>query len=467
MTKISTAETPPTSKINRLYFAAWRWHFYAGLYVIPFLLMLATTGFLMMVLTTIAPEYGDRLPVAATEQALGLNDQRAAAIAAVPGGTTVIDYTAPYDAGTPALFTVATDADPIVVALDPYRGESLRQTVQGATWNAWFEDIHGTLLIGDLGDRLIEIAASLGLLLVVTGLYLVWPRQSGGVRAMFVPALSAKGRALWKSLHQVAGTWVSLVLVLFLLSGLAWAGIWGGKFVQAWNTFPAEKWGAPLSDKTHASLNGAGEKEVPWGLELTPLPESGSAVGVAVLPEGTVLDLASMVELGRTLGIEGRFKITAPQDATGVWTLGQDSMSYDSPDPTNDRAVHVDQYSGRVLADVRYAEYSLGAKAMAVGIALHEGQMGPLSFALNAVFCLTVVFVCLSGVVMWWKRRPAGALRLAAPPAASDVPLARGVILIAVAMSMMFPMLGFTLLAILVADLVVLSAIPPLKRALS
>ena len=29
---------------NRLYFAAWRWHFYAGLYVIPFMLMLAVTS---------------------------------------------------------------------------------------------------------------------------------------------------------------------------------------------------------------------------------------------------------------------------------------------------------------------------------------------------------------------------------------------------------------------------------------
>ena len=26
---------------NRHYFTAWRWHFYAGLYVIPFLLVLA------------------------------------------------------------------------------------------------------------------------------------------------------------------------------------------------------------------------------------------------------------------------------------------------------------------------------------------------------------------------------------------------------------------------------------------
>ena len=33
---------------SRLYRAMWRWHFYAGLYVIPFLLMLAVTGFFMM-----------------------------------------------------------------------------------------------------------------------------------------------------------------------------------------------------------------------------------------------------------------------------------------------------------------------------------------------------------------------------------------------------------------------------------
>ena len=29
---------------SRFYLAAWRWHFYAGLYVVPFLIMLAVTG---------------------------------------------------------------------------------------------------------------------------------------------------------------------------------------------------------------------------------------------------------------------------------------------------------------------------------------------------------------------------------------------------------------------------------------
>jgi uncharacterized iron-regulated membrane protein len=454
--------------INRLYFAAWRWHFYAGLFVVPFLLVLAVTGFFMMLFTTYLPEYGDRIRIEPTETALSIAEQEAAALAAVPGATAITEYIAPYSAVNPALFSVADGGDGMVVAIDPYTGEVLRSTVDGATWNLFFERIHGTLMIEDTGDRILEIASSLGILLVVTGLYLVWPRQPGGMRAMVIPDLAAKGRGWWKSLHQVCGTWSAVILVFFLITGLAWAGIWGGKFVQPWSTFPAEKWDAvPLSSQDHASLNGDGEKQVPWGLEQTPLPASGSHAGVAVLPEGTVLNLSAMVELGRMIGLEGRFRVAFPSDEAGVWTLGQNSMSYDGNSPTIDRTVHVDQYTGKVLADVGYADYGLTAKAMAVGIALHEGQLGLWNFVLNALFCAAVVFTCLSGVVMWWKRRPSGAGRLAAPPVPQDVPLAKGVVLIALALSMLFPLLGLTLLAVLAFDMLVLSAVPPLKRALS
>jgi uncharacterized iron-regulated membrane protein len=456
-----------TQTPNRLYFAVWRWHFYAGLYVIPFLLMLAVTGFFMMLFTTYLPEYGDRLIVPAAETALSLEDQGKAALAAVPGAVGIAEYIAPYSATTPALFEVADGADGVVVALNPYTGEVLRQTVAGNTWNLFFEKIHGTLMIGDLGDRLIEIATCLGLLLIATGLYLVWPRQKGGTRAMFIPDLAAKGRAFWKSLHQTVGTWISLVLVFFLITGLSWAGIWGERFVQAWSTFPAEKWDAvPLSDATHESLNAEGKKEVPWGLEKTPLPLSGSAAGAVILPEGTVVDLAAMEVIARSLGIEGRFRVYVPQEATEVWTINQNSMSYDGASPTLDRTVHVDQFTGKVLADVRYADYGVAAKAMAVGIALHEGQLGLWNFVLNAVFCVAVVFICVSGLVMWWKRRPAGA-RLGAPPRPEVVPYAKGAILITLALSLAFPMLGLTLLAVMALDLVILSALPPLKRLLN
>lgn len=62
---------------------------------------------------------------------------------------------------------------------------------------AWAEKIHGTLLIGDVGDRLIEVAAGLGLVMIITGLYLFWPRQATWSEVL-VPDWTAKGRKWWK-----------------------------------------------------------------------------------------------------------------------------------------------------------------------------------------------------------------------------------------------------------------------------
>ncbi|PKP67983.1 MAG: PepSY domain-containing protein [Alphaproteobacteria bacterium HGW-Alphaproteobacteria-5] len=439
------AGNPPSVGL-KLYFAAWRWHFYAGLFVIPFMAMLAVTGLIILWFTAVAPEYGDRLAVVPGASVLSLPEQEAAALAAYPGAS-VSQYIAPIDAAKPALFRV--DAAPgaqsgaqsgaRMIALDPYRGTVLRDRARGDTWNEFATDIHGTLLIGDTGDRLIEIAAGLGLVLVTTGLYLAWPRGPGGWARTLVPDLGARGRALWKSLHGVIGFWMALVLIFFLISGLAWAGIWGGKFVQAWSTFPAAKWDdVPLSDMSHAALNRGAEKSVPWAIEQTPMPASGSGAGVAGVAEGAPVDLAAVVALGRTLGFAGRFQVAAPQGETGVWTLSQDSMSYDSPDPTADRTVHVDRYSGRVLASVGFADYSLPGKAMAVGIALHEGQMGAWNIALNLAFAGSILFIALSGAVMWWKRRPEGGLRLAAPPLPEAVPMWKGAVLIALLLAMAF-----------------------------
>lgn len=467
---MSTIETTAPTGVNKLYFAAWRWHFYAGLYVIPFLLMLSVTGALIVWFTAVAPEYGNMIAIPSGEKVLTVGEQIKAAEAA-HASAKVDKFIAPYDANTPSILRVKVGEDAMMIAMNPYTAEILREGPEAGTWNEWLTNLHGEVLIGGnggLGDLLIEIAASLGTLMVATGLYLAWPRNGKGFGDMLIPRLGAKGRAFWKSLHTATGSWTSLVLAFFLLSGLAWAGIWGGKFVQPWSTFPVEKWDAvPLSDSTHASMNHTAREEVPWVLELTPLPESGSQTGVQLLPEGTPVTFDTVLAGARALGFDARVQITAPADDKGVWSLSRDSMSYDSTDPTADRTVHIDQYTGKVLADVRYADYPLVGKAMAVGIALHEGQMGWWNIALNWAFCALIILMCAGGSVMWWKRRPAGALRLAAPPVPADVPMVKGVLLIALFLSLAFPVLGLTLLGVLAVDLLLLTPIPALKRLLS
>ncbi|MBO9451690.1 PepSY domain-containing protein [Tropicibacter sp. R16_0] len=454
----------PDGFAQKFYFAAWRWHFYAGLFVIPFLIILAVTGLMMMFITQFDGRDGEKITVPRGEVALPISDQANLATQSVPG--TVVEWIGPKSDTLATVFRIKTEAGQRMAAVDPYTGTVVEVWDRRAGWYDLADNIHSTLLIGDTGDRLLEIAAGLSLVLVFTGLYLWWPR--GNAMAAFVPNLRARGRALWKSLHAVTGFWMSGLLVVFLISGLAWAGVWGGMIVQPWSSFPAEKWdNVPLSDDTHASMNHGAQNDVPWALEQTPMPASGSDAGAKGIPQGQLVNIDSLVALGQSLGLEGRFRVAYPSGENGVWTLNRDSMSSDSDEPTTDRTVHVDQYTGKILADVRYADYSVMGKAMALGIPFHMGLMGTWNFVLNTLFCLSVIFVCISGIVMWVKRRPSRAGRLAAPPLPVDLPFWKGAVLIGLFTSMAFPLVGLTLLAVLAFDLLILSNIPAMKRTLS
>nr|WP_235855994.1 PepSY domain-containing protein [Mesobaculum littorinae] len=401
--------------------------------------------------------------VAATGTPIPVTAQAEAALASVPGGR-LDQYVAPEAADRPAFFAIAANGTVMSVAVDPYSGEVLNSQDKTTTLFAIANRIHGTLLIGDAGDRVMETAASPVVLLIVTGLWMWLPEA--GVCAI-VPDLRARGRGLFKSLHASAGTVISVFLMLFVLSGLAWSGIWGAKFVQPWASFPAEKsWSnIPLSDRTHASMNHAGHQDVPWGMEQVPMPASGSAAGDAGVSRAVTLDTVS--DWAGQNGFSGQYKITLPQDETGVFTIMAEVRNEDGVMPWEDRTTHLDQYTGNVLADVRYADYTPLAKAMAWGIGLHKGLVGIWNFVFNLVFLALVIATCVTGIAMWWKRRPSGAGRLAAPPMPRDMPLWKGAVLAALALAMAFPMAGIALLVVVALDMVVLARLPRLKRVLS
>ncbi|WP_299377661.1 PepSY domain-containing protein [uncultured Kiloniella sp.] len=454
-----------TTLSQKFYRAAWRWHFYAGLYVIPFLLVLAVTGLIMVYFNSIETRFGEKLYVTPQAEMVLPTEQLKAVSNAYPNSV-IAQYMPPPAADRTSLFTIKLDGVKTIVSVDPYTAQIVGSVEKDSTWFYFASDIHASLLIGDLGDRLIEIAAGLTILLIATGLYLWWPRDGKGLRRALVPDLTEKGRTFWKELHVSIGFYISIILFFFLISGLSWAGVWGGKFVQPWSTFPAEKWdNVPLSDEVHGMMNDGAVKEIPWGLELTKMPLSGSDAGTVGIPEGYAINLNSMVVLARGIGFDTQFRINLPGSPTGVYTISADSMDGDTDTPTGDRTVHVDQYSGKVLGEVGYEDYSLMAKSMAVGIALHQGDMGWWNSVLNALFCLSVIFLCISGIVMWWIRRPKGAGRLVAPPLPQNLPLWKGAVFIMLLLSLAFPLVGLTLLGVLAIDLLVLSQLPFMKRA--
>lgn len=447
MSSTSDFAQPDAAASTRLYRAVWRWHFYAGLFVVPFIIMLALTGLFMMVYSDLSNELGWAPNVQVSDKALPVSAQAKAALAEVPGGV-LATYIAPRAPNRPAYFELNKDGSYVSVAVNPHDGTVLATTDESATWRAFAEKLHGTLQIGWLGDRLIEAAASLGVIMAVTGYVLWWPRGKS-LRHALLPDMSRSGRGWWKELHAAAGAWIGLFLIGFLVSGLAWAGIWGDSYVKPWSSFPASKWdNVPLSDTTHASMNHDLFHEVPWTLEATPLPESGSSAGASAVAQPVAID--SVVQWAAANGFHGQYKLSVPADDKGVFTVALDGRNQDSANPSEDRYVHIDRYTGNVLADVRFSDYPVVGKIMAWGIALHKGMVGRANFVFNLAYLSLLLFLCISGIVMWWKRRPVGAL--GAPLYPRDYRLNVGVAVLAVALGLIFPMGGAAILAFAIVD---------------
>ncbi|USD35114.1 MULTISPECIES: PepSY-associated TM helix domain-containing protein [Vibrio] len=415
------------ARIKSRYFMTWRWHFYAGLYVIPFLLMLSLTGLVMLFDDEIEQaRYQDELIVMPESSKVPVSQQLESVQASYPSGQ-VTQYIPAAAANLVNKFSVRLeDGTSVFTTVNPYSGQVLGEIDRSDSWYQLANEIHGTLLVGQWGDYLIEVSASLSILLLVTGIYLWLPRDKASKAGFLKVRFTSGTRILMRDLHANLGGVLSVVLLFFVISGLAWAGVWGSKLVQAWNTFPTYyTWGdKPESLLTHADLNHGSEEEMPWNLEQAPLPEStGHAHGSEdhAHHEHSSYDISqsisidSIVEQAQRLGFT-QFNLFLPQSETGVYTLAANSMAGDISDPRKDKTTHIDQYTGEVLVDVTWEDYSLFAKFMAAGVSLHQGDVSVVNKILNVLFCVAFIVISITGIVMWWIRRPSGKTRVGIPP---------------------------------------------------
>lgn len=443
------------------YFLTWRWHFYAGLFVIPFMLMLSITGLVMLFDDEIEQlRYSDIIYVT-PQGAAQLPSQQLAAVQHAYPDATITQFVASASPELANRFNVKlAGGQSLLVTINPYNNEILGEIDRSDSWYQLANDIHGTLLVGKWGDYLIEISASLSILLLVSGIYL-WLPQDKASKAGFLKLRTDSGsRVFMRDLHANLGGTLSIVLLLFVLSGLAWAGVWGAKMVQGWNTFPTYyTWGEkPQSNLTHADLNHGSEEEMPWNLEQAALPQSQDHHGShSEHSSGQAFNLSNSVGLdeiitkAQQLGFT-RFKVFLPQSETGVYTAAANSMAGDVIDPREDRTTHFDQYSGEVLVDVTWDDYSVIAKLMAAGVSLHQGDLSLVNKLLNALFCIAFIVIAVTGAVMWWLRRPAKQNKLGVPARFEQEGTWKLGLASIVMICLLFPMAGITIVLALLVD---------------
>lgn len=438
--------------INRipLYRTIWRWHFYAGLFVIPFILLLSLTGAAYLFKPQL-DHWQERawrgLPVA---ERVNPDAQVAAALAAFPGASFHY-YRIPEAAGDAAIVHLGlADGGMRDVAVSP-RGRVIGAADPDMRISAWLARIHGSLLIGRTGGLIVELAASWAIVMILTGLYLWWPRGRG-LAGVVWPRLSLGGRTALRDLHAVTGFWVSGLALILLTTALPWTDVWASGF----RAVRAEMgWVSGVQDwKGGADPNAAHDHRA---MEMT--PPVATAPPPPRVPLATIILRAQSEALPPPVIIQppGAPNLFGPPNGD-VWTLTTQTQNRPLV-----RKVSYDPETGIEVSREGFADKHVIDRIVGIGIAWHEGALfGIVSQLIGVLTALGLFTLALSGFLLWRRRKPADAL--GAPPLPRDPARLRGVAAIVLLLAALLPLLAASLILLWIVDRLVIPRLPRVAR---
>jgi uncharacterized iron-regulated membrane protein len=122
----------------------------------------------------------------------------------------------------------------------------------------------------------------------------------------------------------------------------------------------------------------------------------------------------------------------------------------------------LDGKTGAILKRTDFASKPWLDRAIGVGIAAHEGQLFGVFNQLISLFTAAgLALLSLSGVMMWWKRKPEG--RLGAPAPIRRVRFSFSLAAALIAFGLYFPFLGASMILMGLTERFVLRRIAPAR----
>ena len=435
-----------------------RLHFYAAVFVAPFILVAASSGMLYAASPQVEKLiYHDELYNDSTGTALPLSDQIETARAVEPDLPLLAVRSGPdIGTNTQILFDDGRtdDSKRLAVFVDPVTGDVAGSlTSYGSSgslpFRTWIDELHRGLHLGDPGRIYSELAASWLWVIALAGLALWWtnpgrtrllrpqPKRPDGTGST-----DARRRTL--SWHGPLGTWVVLGMLGLSATGLTWSQYAGANVTELRQ---AMNWSTPEVMADLEQTRGGGDSQTHHGGDSDHSPRTVDGAGYD-------LALAAASEKGLSEPVE----VTGPISENGAFVV----QELDPRWPTNADAVSVHPRTGEVLDVVRFEDYPFAAKLATWGIDLHMGLLfGVWNQAALIALGASLLTMVLLGYRMWWLRRPTRghALRLGRPPRRGSwrsAPRATAALLVLAAVVGWFlPLFGISLLLFVLVDVIV------------
>lgn len=427
---------PSHPRTERWYRAVWRWHFYAGLFCVPFVLWLSVTGGIYLFKPQIeAALYAPYRHVASGGAPMLSSEAIAAtAVAAVPGSV-LHKYVLPEAPEDAVQVLVGKGVDDTRVWVHPQTGAVLYKVGEEDRLMRVVFRLHGELLAGSRGSALIEAAACWTVVMLITGLFLWWPR-GGSLAGALWPRLRRGSSVFWRDIHAVTGLWITIGALFLIASGLPWAKVWGDYFRQVryvTGTAAARQvWSA-------GSDSDARERaKADAGVRALMAEHDGHGATNMRQPIARPDALDAVVRRAEALGFAAPVEISPPTAGDAPWQVSSQAANR----PLRDSAEIAGD--GKLIGVERFADRHWIDRTVGYGVAIHEGAWwGIANQIANLVVLVGLATLSLSSVVLWWRRRPAG--MLGAPSALAPLRHSWPAVAAILALALLMPLFGASL----------------------
>lgn len=392
----------------------WKWHFIAGLVSLPFILVLSITGAIYLFNPDVESkevakiqdvENLHKTPISYQQQWENAKEK----LKKKPSSMVINDN--PEKATE---FVVGRFSHKTTVFVNQYTGEATGTFSPKDTWMYTVRKLHGELLGGKIGTKIIELIASWMVVLILTGIYIWWPFSSG-IKGVFTIRFKEGKRILFRDLHAVTGFWMSLLLLLILAGGLPWTDVFGSNF----------KWVQKVTN--------------------TGFPKTWSGRGLISEVKEKRMTIEEMVAIANQQKLKGTVSIGLPKSAKSTFSVANKTFPL-----TAQRKLHFDQYSGKLVKEHTWSDVGFLMRGRMWVMAFHQGQFGGWNWWLMFLVSLGLTLMTIAGLLSYLYRKQKG--NWGVPKVSSQFKVGKLIIFILVLLGILLPMFGISILLILLFE---------------
>jgi len=297
------------------------------------------------------------------------------------------------------------------VYADPYRGAALGE-LPGSSFFEVVLRIHRQLFIGTTGRIIVELSTCWTIVLLMTGILLWWPRRWSQLAGVFWPRWRKKQYAVLRDMHAVAGAYLAPVAMLIAATGLLYTYFWGTAYQ-----------GTAVATGAYAMFD-----------QAPPSKPNAS---------GKRLSLDQIVAQAHTAYPDAPMSVDLPNEPDHSYVVYV-AQEYG---PNLAAVMAVDAYSGKVLSNHTHADTPILGRWSNWNYRLHVGSvLGTPTKILWLLACFVLMALPVTGVWMWWQRRPSGRTGFPRP---REMALPKSAVVALIVTGIALPTVGASLIAVL------------------